>query len=81
MLIEKFIRFVNFAVVNSHFSPARRICKHPFLGRNRCFGSAPGYFKTQTNYRFQSRIQGWQNTIFAFLDAQLDFLAFFFTTT
>ena len=81
MLIEKFIRFVNFAVANSHFLHSRRICKHPFLGRNRCFRSVAVYFKTQINPRFQSRIQGWQNTIFHFLDAQLDFLAIFFTTT
>ena len=79
MLIEKFIHFVNFTSVNSHFLSGKRVCKRAGLGENCCFGSASAYSETQIKACFQSRIWGWQNTIFDFLDAQLDFLAIFFT--
>ena len=77
MLIDKIIGFVNFTGVNSHFLLARNRCKYPLKGENRRFRSASGYFWTQTEDRFQSRIQGWYITIFRFLVPQLDFLAIF----
>lgn len=73
----KFGEFVNFMGVNSHFLSDQHNCKPLFLAPNRLFHSPPLCFKTQTRGGFQRRITRWQNTIFGFLTAQLDFLAIF----
>ena len=67
-----------FTGVNSRFLSDGHKCKYPKMGKNCRFSSLPRHSGMQTSRRFQSRIIGWQNTIFGFLEAQLDFLAIFF---
>ena len=69
--------FVNFTVANSHFLSTWRKRKLPILDPNTQFSSPTPCLKTQTRDGFQSRTRRWQNTIFDFLEAQLDFLAKF----
>ena len=77
MLTRIFAVFVNFTVVNSRFLSPWRDCK-PEPGAQNCgFASPPCRLKTQITTCFQTRMQRWQNTIFGFLSAQLDFLAIF----
>ena len=80
MLTRFFSDFVNFTGANSHFLSGWRDCKPGPGARNRLLASPPCRLKTQTEGGFQSRIRRWQNTIFAFLDAQLDFLVKFSST-
>lgn len=69
--------FVNFAVVNSRFLSPRLNCKLPHPGQNPGFAFPPARLQTQTDRHSKTRISRWQNTIFGFLTAQLDFLAIF----
>lgn len=69
--------FVNFTVANSHFLSAWRKRKLPIRSPNTQFSSPTPCLKTQIGGGFQSRTRRWQNTIFDFLEAQLDFLAKF----
>jgi len=79
MLTRKNRVLWRFTGVNSHFLSHWRNCKHATTSKNYRFGSPPSRLKTQTLRCFQCRILGCQITIFSFLDAQLDFLAIFFT--
>lgn len=79
MLIQFFNVFVNFTAVNSHFLSDWRKRKPDPEVQNSRFTTPPCRLKTQTKDRSQSRTGRWQNTIFGFLEAQLDFLAIFFT--
>ena len=79
MLIRFFDDFVNFTGVNSYFLSPRFKCKHPPEGKNRRFTSPPYHFETQMGAGSQRWISCWRNTIFGFLDAQLNFLAIFST--
>ena len=72
-----FSDFVNFTVVNSHFLSLGRKRKLRIRSSNSLFSSPTPHLKTQTKTGFQRRTMRWQNTIFGFLDAQLDFLAIF----
>ena len=69
--------FVNFTAVNSRFSSSEHNCKPGSGSLNRRFSSLPRHFGLQTNPCSEKRIRRWQNTIFSFLDPQLDFLAIF----
>jgi hypothetical protein len=71
--------FVNFTGVNSQILSPNHKCKQPSRDKNRRFASPPRRLKTQITRGSQSRIRRWQNTIFSFLEAQLDFLAIFST--
>ena len=77
MLIDNFGVFVNFTGVNSRFLSASHVCKHRSWCENCRFRIEFVHLKTQTGCCSQSGIRHWQNTIFGFLDAQLDFLAIF----
>ena len=77
MLIRFFNVFVNFTAANSRFLHPPHKCKHLFGGENTRSWSPPCHFETQMADGSQSRISGWQITIFDFLGAQLDFLAIF----
>ena len=77
MLMRFFGDFVNFTPVNSHFSSRRHKCKPLPWPQNTRFRFLILHLCSQTMGGFQSRTKRWQNTIFAFLDAQLDFLAIF----
>lgn len=79
MLIKNFGLFVNFTGANFHFLSGQHNCKPDPGARNCSFASPPRYLKMQTERRFQTRMWRWQNTIFGFLRAQLDFLAIFST--
>ena len=71
--------FANFTAVNSHFLSPSGKCKHAPGVRNWRFRFWIVRLKSQTCSCSQSRMCRWQNTIFAFLGAQLDFLAKFYT--
>ena len=75
MLTRFFGVFVNFTGENSRFLSCCFKCKHLSWVGNWRFTSPPCRFETQIHRGSQSRIHRWQNTIFGFLDAQLDFLA------
>ena len=77
MLMRFFDDFVNFTGENSHFLSRCLKCKHPSRDKNWWFASPPRHFEKQIDRGSQRWISGWQNTIFSFLDAQLDFLAIF----
>ena len=78
MLIQYFAVFVNFTVTNFQFLRSRRKCKLTIQAENCRFSSPTPHLKTQTRRGFQRKTPRWQNTIFSFLRAQLDFLAKFF---
>ena len=78
MLIQYFAVFVNFTVTNFQFLRSRRKCKLTIQAENCRFSSPTPHLKTQTRMGFQRKTLCWQNTIFSFLRAQLDFLAKFF---
>lgn len=81
MLIRFFDDFANFTAVNFHFLSQGHKRKHRIDARNSLFATPPSHLCSQTKACFQSRIKRWQNTIFVFLEAQLDFLAIFFSST
>jgi len=80
MLINNFDVFVNFTAANSRFLRPLHKCKPLFRGENCPTWTLPCRFETQMIPSSQSRIPRWQNTIFGFLEAQLDFLAKFSRT-
>ena len=77
MLISNFDVFVNFTAANSRFLRPLHKRKPLFRGENWPTWTLPCRFETQMIPSSQSRIPRWQNTIFSFLEAQLDFLAIF----
>ena len=79
MLTAIFDAFANFTAANYQILNSRHKRKHLFRVENWTIPPLPWHFETQPSTGFQSRISRWQNTIFDFLDAQLDFLAIFST--
>ena len=79
MLMQFFGDFVNFTGANSHFCRPCRKRKHPQKSRNSRFQSEHAGLILQIKGRSQSETCRWRNTIFGFLNAQLDFLAIFST--
>ena len=77
MLTSIFDAFANFTAVNYRILNSRHKCKHLFGGENWAITPLPLHSETQTRPGFRRQILHWQNTIFDFLDAQLDFLAIF----
>ena len=73
--------YVNFTGVNFHFLSQGHKRKHQIWARNSLFTTPPSHLCSQTKACFQNRTRCWQNTIFVFLEAQLDFLAIFFSST
>lgn len=77
MLKTIFDAFANFTAANYRILNSPHKCKHLFRVENWTIYPLPSHYETQTGTGFQSGISRWQNTIFGFLDAQLDFLAIF----